>query len=171
MATRNDNWLAKTWQNDKVSAQVWSEFVSFIHKTFAIAGQFSKTCYASGMERPNWVYWPDQDKWRAYPEGFPDREIQAASFDELQLKVNQLSRDLVKSPREIPRVERPNQGNPNLVAPRYVLSQEQGKWRGHLQGYPEHAAQGESFDEVQFKLVQLCRALIAGKQIPLRKAA
>ena len=123
------------------------------------------------MERPNWVYWPDQGKWRAYPEGSPDREIQAASFEELQFKVQQLSRDTTKSPREIPRIERPKARVLDMDAPRYVFTQDQGKWHGHLAGYPDYSAQGESFDEVQFKLGQLCRDLIAGKPSNLRKIA
>ncbi len=123
------------------------------------------------MERPNWVYWPEQGRWRAHPEGCPDREIQAASFDELQFKVQQLSRDLAKSSREIPRIEPPKAGIGHVQAPRYVLTQEQGKWRGYLQGYPDYSAQGESFDEVQSKLRQLCRDLTASKPFHLRKVA
>ena len=123
------------------------------------------------MEKPNWVYWPDQGKWRAYPEGAPDREIQAASFEELQSKVQQLSREVPRSHREAPRIERQQPNAVNFDTAQYVLVQDQGKWRGHLLGYPEHSAQGESFDEVQFKLYQLCRNLIAAKQLPLRKAA
>ena len=125
----------------------------------------------ANMERPNWVYWQDQGKWRAYPEGSPDREIQAASFDELQFKVQQLSRDTTKSSREIPRIGRPKAGIPDLDTPRYLLSQDQGKWRGHLEGYPDSVVQGESFDEVQFKLGQLCRTLITGKPANLRMIA
>jgi hypothetical protein len=125
----------------------------------------------ANMERPNWVYWQDQGKWRAYPEGSPDREIQAASFDELQFKVQQLSRDTTKSSREIPRIGRPKAGIPDLDTPRYLLSQDQGKWRGHLEGYPDSVVQGESFDEVQFKLGQLCRTLITGKPSNLRMIA
>ena len=125
----------------------------------------------ANMERPNWVYWQDQNKWRAYPEGSPDREIQAASFDELQFKVQQLSRDTNKSSREITRVERPKTEIPDLNAPKYILSQDQGKWRGHLEGYPDSSVQGESFDEVQFKLWQFYRNLIAGKSSNLRKIA
>jgi hypothetical protein len=125
----------------------------------------------ANMERPNWVYWQDQGKWRAYPEGSPDREIQAASFDELQFKVQQLSRDTTKSFREIPRIGRPKAGIPDLDTPRYLLSQDQGKWRGHLEGYPDSVVQGESFDEVQFKLGQLCRTLITGKPSNLRMIA
>ena len=125
----------------------------------------------ANMQRPNWVYWQDQGKWRAYPEGSPDREIQAASFDELQFKVQQLSRDITKSSREIPRIGRFKAGIPDLDTPRYLLSQDQGKWRGHLEGYPDSVVQGESFDEVQFKLGQLCRTLITGKPSNLRMIA
>lgn len=127
------------------------------------------------MERPKWVFWQDQGKWRGHPEGSPDREIQAASFDELQFKVQQLSRDITKSSREIPRIERPKERpkteSPDLNAPRYVLSQDQGKWRGYLEGYPDSSVQGESFDEVQFKLGQLCRTLISGRPSNLRMIA
>jgi hypothetical protein len=125
----------------------------------------------ASMERPNWVYWQDQGKWRAYPEGSPDREIQTASFDELQFKIQQLSRDVTKSSREIARIERPKEEISDLNAPKYILSQDQGKWRGHLEGYPDSSVQGASFDEVQFKLWQLYRNLIAGKSSNLRKIA
>ena len=123
------------------------------------------------MEPPNWVYWPDQGKWRAYPEGSPDREIQASSFEELQLQIQRLNREVTRTHREMPRIDRPRRVVLDLEAPQYVLSQDQGKWHGHLLGFPDHSAQGESFDEVQFKLIQLCRNLIAAKQLPLRKAA
>jgi len=125
----------------------------------------------ASMERPNWVYWQDQGKWRAYPEGSPDREIQTASFDELQFKIQQLSRDITKSSREIARIERPKEEISDLNAPKYILSQDQGKWRGHLEGYPDSSVQGASFDEVQFKLWQLYRNLIASKSSNLRKIA
>ena len=125
----------------------------------------------ASMERPNWVYWQDQGKWRAYPEGSPDREIQTASFDELQFKIQQLSRDVTKSSREIARIERPKEEISDLNAPKYILSQDQGKWRGHLKGYPDSSVQGASFDEVQFKLWQLYRNLIASKSSNLRKIA
>ncbi|MBH0203471.1 MAG: hypothetical protein HP496_14520 [Nitrospira sp.] len=123
------------------------------------------------MERPNWVYWQDQNQWRAYPDGSPDREIQAASFDELQFKVQQLSRDTTKISREIARIEQPKAEIHELNIPKYILSQDQGKWRGHLESYPDSSVQGESFDEVQFKLWQLYRNLIAGKPSNLRKIA
>ena len=125
----------------------------------------------ASMERPNWVYWQDQGKWRAYPEGSPDREIQTASFDELQFKIQQLSRDITKSSREVARIERPKEEISDLNAPKYILSQDQGKWRGHLEGYPDSSVQGASFDEVQFKLWQLYRNLIASKSSNLRKIA
>ncbi|MDH5498073.1 MAG: hypothetical protein OEY60_12080 [Nitrospira sp.] len=117
------------------------------------------------------MYWPDQCKWRAYPEGSPDREIQAASFEELQFQIQRLSQEGTRTHREISHVERPRRIVLELDAPQYVLSQDQGRWHGYLLGYPEHSAKGESFDEVQFKLVQLCCNLMATKQLPLRKAA
>jgi hypothetical protein len=125
----------------------------------------------TNMERPKWVFWQDQGRWCGHPEGNPDGEIHAASFDELQVKVRQLSQTVAKSPREFPRIERHKPRIPDLDSPRYVLSQDQGKWRGHLHGYPDYAAQGESFDEVQFKLVQLCRDLMTGKPSTIRKVA
>jgi hypothetical protein len=125
----------------------------------------------ANMQRPNWVYWQDQDKWRAYPEGSPDREIQAASFDELQFKVQQLSHAPSKSSREITRIERPKAETPDLNAPKYILLQDQGKWRGQLESYPDSSVQGESFDEVQFKLWQFYRNLIPGTPSTLRKIA
>lgn len=123
------------------------------------------------MERTRWVFGQDQGKWRGHPEGCPDREIHAVSFDELQVKVRQLSRDTSKGAREIQPIERLRTGISDPDIPRYVLSQDQGKWYGHLEGYPDSSVQGESFDEVQFKLYQLCRDLISGKLSYLRKIA
>ena len=125
----------------------------------------------TGMERPNWVYRQDQGKWLAHPEGNPQREVQAASFEELQCKVQQLSQDPAKSPREVPRVERPVVDQPRLDTPRYVISLDQEKWRGCLQGYPDQSVQGDSFDEVEFKLSLLWRDLVSRKSPTLRKAA
>jgi hypothetical protein len=123
------------------------------------------------MEAPNWVYWPDQGKWRAYPEGSPDREIQAASFEELQFKIEHQGRENARPSRGISRVEQTRRSGLNLDASQYVLSQDQGKWRGYLLGSPDHLVQGESFDEVQFKLFQLYRNLNSAKQLPSQKAA
>ncbi|WP_462076453.1 hypothetical protein [Nitrospira sp. CMX1] len=123
------------------------------------------------MERPNWVFRQDQGKWLAHPEGNPQREVQAVSFEELRNKVQQLSQDLATSPREVPRVERPVVDQPRLDTPRYVISLDQEKWCGYLQGYPDQSAQGDSFDEVEFKLSLLWRDLVNRKSPTLRKAA
>lgn len=125
----------------------------------------------TGMERPNWIFRQEQDKWLAHPEGNPQREVQAASFDELQVKVQQLSQEVTKAPREVPRVERPVFEQPRTDTPRYIISLDQEKWRGHLQGYPDQSAQGDSFDEVEFKLSLLWRELLGRKSPPIRKAA
>ncbi|CUS36525.1 type II toxin-antitoxin system HicB family antitoxin [Candidatus Nitrospira nitrificans] len=55
--------------------------------------------------------------------------------------------------------------------PTFIFSQDQGKWRGYLQGYPDYSAQGESFEDLQFKLRQLYRDLIVGKPSNVRKIA
>nr|OQW51256.1 MAG: hypothetical protein A4C66_14025 [Nitrospira sp. HN-bin3] len=123
------------------------------------------------MEQPNWVYWQQQDKWFAHPEGNPQREVQAASFEELELKVQQQSRELVKAPRELPRVGRPVPERPRMDLPRCVISLDQEKWRGYLQGYPDQSAQGDSFDEVEFKLSLLWRDLLNQPSSTGRKAA
>jgi hypothetical protein len=125
----------------------------------------------TGMERPNWIFQQEQGKWLAHPEGNPQREIQAGSFDELQVKVQQLSQEVTKSPRELPRVERPALDRVSLDTPRYIISLDQEKWRGYLQGYPDQSAQGDSFDEVEFKLSLLWRDLLSGKSSTMRKAA
>lgn len=39
--------------------------------------------------------------------------------------------------------------------------QDGSEWRGYLQGYPEHEAHGESFEDLQIKLWQLHQDLIA----------
>ncbi len=60
---------------------------------------------------------------------------------------------------------------PDMDTPKFVVSQDQGKWRGHLQGYPDYSAQGESFEELEFKLRQLHRDLAMGKPSNIRKIA
>lgn len=75
----------------------------------------------TGMERPNWVFRQDQEKWLAHPEGNPQREVHAASFDELQIKVRQQSQEFAKSPRELPRVERSAAEQPRIDTPRFVI--------------------------------------------------
>ncbi len=125
----------------------------------------------TGMERPNWVFRQDQEKWLAHPEGNPQREVHAASFEELQIKVRQQSQEFAKSPRELPRVERSVAEQPRIDTPRFVISLDQDKWRGYLQGYPDQSAQGDSFDEVEFKLSLLWRELVGKKSPTFRKAA
>jgi len=123
------------------------------------------------MERPNWVYWQQQGKWIAHPEGSPQREVHAASFEELQLKVEQLSQEVEKTPRELSRVERRVADLPRMDTLRYVISLDQEKWRGYLQGYPDQSVQGDSFDEVEFKLSLLWRSFVGSQSPPNRKAA
>jgi hypothetical protein len=130
----------------------------------------------TGMERPNWVFRQDQGKWFAHPDGNPQREVHAATFEELELKVQQQNQELAKTPRELPRVERsiverPRLDTPSLDTPRYIIALDQEKWRGYLQGYPDQSAQGDSFDEVQFKLSLLWRNLVSGQSPTIRKAA
>jgi hypothetical protein len=125
----------------------------------------------TGMERPNWVFRQDEGKWIAHPDGNPQRQVHAASFDELQMKVHQLSQEITKSPRELPRVERSVADPAHMDTPRYVISLDQEKWRGYLQGYPDQSVQGDSFDEVEFKLSLLWRDLVSRKSPAIRKAA
>lgn len=126
----------------------------------------------TGMERPNWVFGQDQgNKWFAHPEGHAQRTVYAATFEELQQKVQQTSQELANIPRELPRIERPMVDQPRLDTPRYVISLDQGKWRGYLQGYPDQSAQGDSFDEVEFNLSLLWREFRNGKSSTTRKAA
>jgi hypothetical protein len=52
---------------------------------------------------------------------------------------------------------------PIMHATKYILWEEQGQWRGYLQGYPDHIAYGKSFEDLQFKLRDLQRDL-AGQE-------
>lgn len=54
---------------------------------------------------------------------------------------------------------------------KYNIWEDQGKWRGCLQGFPDQQVQGESFEELQFKLYQLHLGLIGGKSSNIRKIA
>lgn len=47
---------------------------------------------------------------------------------------------------------------------KYVVWQEQGQWRGYLRDYPDHQAQGESFEILELKLSRLLHDL-ANKKI------
>lgn len=58
-----------------------------------------------------------------------------------------------------------------MSIPKFVMWQDQGKWRGHLQGYPDHVVQGEHFDELELKMRQLVREFVNGKLSNLRKIA
>ena len=58
-----------------------------------------------------------------------------------------------------------------MSIPKFVMWQDQGKWRGHLQGYPDHQVQGEHFDELELKMRQLVREFVNGKLSNLRKIA
>jgi len=52
---------------------------------------------------------------------------------------------------------------PIMHATKYILWEEQGRWCGYLQGYPERMAHGKSFEDLQFKLRDLQRDL-AGQE-------
>lgn len=48
---------------------------------------------------------------------------------------------------------------PIMRATKYILWEEQGRWCGYLQGYPDNIAYGKSFEDLQFKLRDLQRDL------------
>jgi hypothetical protein len=48
---------------------------------------------------------------------------------------------------------------PIMHATKYILWEEQGRWCGYLQGYPDNIAYGKSFEDLQFKLRDLQRDL------------
>lgn len=54
---------------------------------------------------------------------------------------------------------------------KYMIWQDQGKWRGCLQGSPDQQVQAESFEELQFKLRHLSRERTGDKPANLRKIA
>ena len=47
-----------------------------------------------------------------------------------------------------------------MQSTKYIIIQDGNGWRGYLQGYPEHEAYGESFEDLQIKLWQLHQELI-----------
>ncbi|HEY5932497.1 MAG TPA: hypothetical protein VIT63_06235 [Nitrospira sp.] len=44
---------------------------------------------------------------------------------------------------------------------KYIILQDGNGWRGYLEGYPEHEAYGDSFEDLQIQLWQLHQELIA----------
>ena len=54
---------------------------------------------------------------------------------------------------------------------KYMIWQDQGKWRGCLQSSPDQQIQAESFEELQFKLGHLSRERTGDKPATLRKIA
>jgi hypothetical protein len=48
---------------------------------------------------------------------------------------------------------------PIMHAKKYILWEEQGRWCGYLEGYPDNIAYGKSFEDLQFKLRNLQRDL------------
>jgi hypothetical protein len=48
---------------------------------------------------------------------------------------------------------------PIMHAKKYILWEEQGRWCGYLEGYPDNIAHGKSFEDLQFKLRDLQRDL------------
>lgn len=56
----------------------------------------------------------------------------------------------------------------------YTVWQDQGQWRGVLRDYPDHQVQGESFEDLEFKLRRLHHDLtgrkISGVLAPHRAA-
>jgi hypothetical protein len=64
---------------------------------------------------------------------------------------------LVSSPLAV--LQSPAILSPIMRATKYVLWEEQGRWCGYLQGYPDNIAYGKSFEDLQFKLRDLQRDL------------
>ncbi len=54
---------------------------------------------------------------------------------------------------------------------KYMIWQDQGKWRACLQSSPDQQIQAESFEELQFKLGHLSRERTGDKPATLRKIA
>lgn len=52
---------------------------------------------------------------------------------------------------------------------KYIIWQEQDKWLGCLQDSPDQQVQGDSFEELQFKLRHLSRERTGDKSSNIRK--
>jgi predicted RNase H-like HicB family nuclease len=54
---------------------------------------------------------------------------------------------------------------------KYVYWQDEGMWLGYLQDYPSYMTQGESLEELQKNLKDLCKDLTSGEIPGVRKVA
>lgn len=52
---------------------------------------------------------------------------------------------------------------PTMESTKYIYWQDQGQWIGYLQDYPDYWTQGESFEDLQAHLWDLCRDLLEGE--------
>jgi hypothetical protein len=50
-----------------------------------------------------------------------------------------------------------------MQSTKYIMWEEQGRWHGHLQDYPDILEQGESFEDLQAKLCHLHHDLSSGE--------
>ncbi|MDH5625242.1 MAG: hypothetical protein OEY21_03990 [Nitrospira sp.] len=51
------------------------------------------------MQLINYTMWEEQNGWRGYLKDHPDQVVQGKSFDDLQLKLRHLKRDLTGQSR------------------------------------------------------------------------
>lgn len=51
-----------------------------------------------------------------------------------------------------------------MQSTKYILWEEQGRWCGYLQDYPDHITHGKSFEELQSKLRRLQHDLASQEQ-------
>ena len=51
-----------------------------------------------------------------------------------------------------------------MQSTKYILWEEQGRWCGYLQNYPDHVTYGKSFEELQSKLRRLQHDLAGQEQ-------
>jgi len=52
---------------------------------------------------------------------------------------------------------------PVIESTKYIYWQDQGRWLGYLQDYPDYWTQGESFKDLQAHLLDLYRDLPKGE--------